>query len=264
MLIAVSGTLAVPGAILANGGAGGTIAGTGVGAAGGGGSGGGIRLIATHLTGNGTISATGGAGQTSGTPHPNNNGGNGAVGRIRLEAEIFTRIAASTPPHSFGEPGPVFVAGLPTLRISKVAGIDAPAEPTGNADIALPEETVNPVEVEVATTGVPLGNTVTITVTPAFGATGSFLSTALSGSVEDATATAQVTLPTGPSALLATVSYDVPAEVAQQSPYRELSGEGDPITRIALQTGPDGALRRTATTRSGREIELTGVALSGG
>lgn len=265
VLIAASGTLSVTGAIRADGGAGGTIAGAGVGAAGGGGSGGAIRLIATSLSGNGTISAAGGNAQRSGTPDNSYFvGGAGGVGRIRLEAETFTRTAATTPAHSFGAPGPVFVAGLPTLRISKVAGVDAPVAPTGNADIALPEDTANPVEVEVSTTGVPLGNTVTITVTPAYGATSSHVSNALAGSEDDATATASVTLPAGPSTLLATVSYSVPESVAMQSPYRELSGQDDLIERIALQAMPDGSQRRIATTRAGREIDLSAVPGLGG
>lgn len=265
LVVAASGTLSVTGTIRADGGAGGLIAGAGVGGAGGGGSGGAIRLIATGIAGNGAISAAGGAAQRSGTPQDSYyTGGAGGAGRIRLEAETYTRTAATTPVHSFGAPGPVFVAGLPSLRISKVAGVDAPAAPTGNADIALPEDTVNPVTVEVATTGVPLGNTVTITVTPAYGATSSHVSNALAGSEESATATASVTLPAGPSTLLATVSYSVPESVAMQSPYRELSGPDDLIERIALQAMPDGSQRRIATTRAGREIDLSAVPGLGG
>jgi hypothetical protein len=180
-----------------------------------------------------------------------------------MEAETFTRTAASTPVHTFGEPGAVFVAGLPSLRITKVAGVDAPVSPTGNADIALPEDTVNPVAVDVATTGVPLGNTVSVTVTPAYGAASTHISNALAGTEADATAIAHVTLPPGPSTLLATVSYSVPEGVAMQSPYRELSGEDDLIERISLQAGPDGSLRRIAVTHSGREIDLSTVAFGG-
>jgi hypothetical protein len=263
VLIAASGTLSVSGAIRANGGAGGTIAGAGVGGAGGGGSGGAIRLIATTITGNGAISAAGGAGQTSVPSNDLYRGGNGAPGRIRFEAETYTRTAASTPEHSFGTPGPAFVAGLPTLRISKVAGVDAPAAPTGNADIALPETTTNPVPVQVATTGVPVGNTVTVVVTPTFGATTSHISNALSGTADNATADVNVTLPPGPSTLLATVTYSVPASLAKQSPYRELSGEDDPIERVAMEARSDGSLRRTGITRDGREIDLSNVVAFG-
>jgi hypothetical protein len=263
ILIAVSGTLSVTGAIRANGGAGGQTAGAGVGAAGGGGSGGAIRLVATTISGNGEISAAGGTAQTTGNVHVINNGGAGAPGRIRLEAESLLRTAASTPAHTFGAPGPIFVAGMPTLQITRVGGIDAPAAPTGNADVVLPEGTANPVEVEVSTSGVPLGNTVTVKVTPAFGDTTSHVSNALSGSEATATATASVTLPAGPSTLLATVSYSVPESLAKQSPYRDLSGEDDLIATITMEALPDGSLRRIATTRSGRQIDISTIAAFG-
>lgn len=259
LLIAASGTLTMSGFLHANGGAGGAIGGAGVGGSGGSGSGGGIRLVATTLAGNGAISAQGGAPVASGIEQ----GGYGGVGRIRLEAENFTRIATSTPAHTFGPPGPVFVAGMPTLRIASVGGTAAPAEPTGNADITLPEGTTNPVAVDVATSGVPVGNTVTIVVTPAYGPTTSHVSNALSGTPQNATANASVTLPSGPSTLMATVSYSVPAAVAKQSPYRELSGEEDLIERVALEARPDGSMRRVGTTRTGREIDLSNVVAFG-
>ena len=151
------------------------------------------------------------------------------------------------------------MAGLPTLRIHSVAGVEAPAEPTGSADIALPADTINPVDVVVATSGVPLGNTVTVRVVPGFGNATDFISNALSGATEAGTAQASVVLPPGPSTLLAMVSYDVPAEVAMAEPLRSLSGADDLITRIAMEAGPGGALRRVATTRSGRSIELDGA-----
>ncbi|MDZ4350343.1 MAG: hypothetical protein U1A22_12500, partial [Xanthomonadaceae bacterium] len=116
ILVAVSGTLTVTGTIRANGGRAGLAAGSGTGAIGGGGSGGSIRLIASALAGNGALTATGGLGATS---EPNI-GGPGAVGRIRLEAETMTRTAGTTPQFSFAAPGPVFLAGMPSLRIESV------------------------------------------------------------------------------------------------------------------------------------------------
>lgn len=264
LMIAVSGTLSVTGAVRANGGAGGVVAGAGVGGAGGGGSGGAIRLIATTITGNGSVTAQGGTAQRNNVASSIMYGGVGGNGRIRMEAESFTRTAASSPAHTFGQPAPAFVAGLPTLRISRVAGVDAPAAPTGNADIALPEETVNPVGVEVATSGVPLGNTVEITVTPAYGSPTTHISNALSGTEASATATASVTLPSGPSTLLATVTYSVPQAVAMQAPYIDLSGPDDLVERVALRTQPDGSVLRIATTYAGRELDLSAVAASGG
>src|SRR5690606_17066990 len=158
----------ITGTIRANGGRGGDVgnAYNTSGTPGGGGSGGGIRLIATTLSGNGGITATGGRG---GNWSNSNTGTNGGVGRIRLEADTLTRTAGTNPAFSQGLPGPLVVTGMPRLRIASVAGIAAPAEPTGGADIVLPEDALDPLEVIVETTNVPLGNTVSIIVTPPTG-----------------------------------------------------------------------------------------------
>ena len=250
------------GSIRADGGDGGNATGAGQGGAGGAGSGGGIRLVATAIAGNGALSAQGGIGPTqdNGLSPVFSPAGNGGNGRIRLEAETLLRTAASTPAHSFSAPQPAFVAGIPTLRISSVAGVEAPASPTGNADIVLPESLVNPVALEVETSGVPLGTTVSIAIRPAIGDAAVFVTDALAGTEAAATATAQVNLPDGPSVILATVSYTLTEAVAMQSPYKELSGEDDLIERIVMETAPDGSLRRTAVTHSGRELDLEAVA----
>ncbi|VAW76518.1 hypothetical protein MNBD_GAMMA13-1736, partial [hydrothermal vent metagenome] len=133
ILIASTGTVDITGSIFAGGGASGGSGGSGVGGSGGGGSGGAIRIVATTLTGNGVIQANGGNGRTSSDSLKE--GGSGAVGRIRLEAETITRTAATSPAFSFQSPQAVFVAGLPGLRITRVAGVDAPVNPTGSADI---------------------------------------------------------------------------------------------------------------------------------
>ena len=62
--------------------------------------------------------------------------------------------------------GPVFIPSQPSLRIASVAGVSAPAAPTGNRDIELPETTTGPVTVDFASAGIPLGTTVTLTANP--------------------------------------------------------------------------------------------------
>jgi hypothetical protein len=257
ILIATSGTLNVTGSILANGGASGGTAGENSGGTGGGGSGGAIRLLATTLSGNGTLSAAGGA--SPGAGFYCHNGGSGAVGRIRLEAETFTRTAASTPPFpAVTAPTTVFVAGLPTLRITSVAGVNAPAVPTGNADIVLPANTPNPVTVTFATTGVPVGNTVTLTVVPATAASVSAVSPALSGSTDNATASVNINLPSGPSVLQATTSYTVVAVLGRELGTRYAKGEQvERVTLIASVQGPPAVM---LTTVSGKEYRIAALA----
>jgi len=258
ILIAASGTINVSGAILANAANAGNSSGGGCGATGGGGSGGAIRLIATTIAGNGTISAGGGSQVSPSSCSAIGYGGAGSNGRIRFEAETYTRTAASTPAHSLASPGPVFIAGLPTLAISTVAGAAVPANPTGVADVSLPASTTNPVSVVFATTGVPVGNTITVKVTPAYGATSSALSNALSGSTANATASATVTLPTGPSTLQATVTYTIVASLGDMlSRY----AQNERVEKITLSASMGSASKATLITVSGKRYEAPAEAM---
>ena len=252
ILIASSGTVNVTGTIYANGGTSGVSSGTGCGGNGGGGSGGAIRIVATTIgSGNGTIQATGG-GQGGGCAY---GGGNGGNGRIRLEAEIMQRTADTNPSRSFSAPGTVFVAGLPTLSITRVAGVDAPAQPTGNADITLPASTPNPVTVEFTTTGVPVGNTVKLTVIPSSSATPvSATSPALTGTTANATASVSVNLPSGPNVLQATVSYTVVASVGDALGVQFAQGER--VEKIELAAGMNGSSMTTLITVSGKRYTV--------
>lgn len=268
ILIASSATINVTGSVLANGGDGGQSGGDGRGTPGGSGSGGAIRLVATTISGNGAISAAGGAtynasgstGSPTYTICPNNPSTFGTVGRIRFEAETITRTAASTPTASVGTPGNLFVAGLPALAISSVAGVAAPANPTGNADITLPASTPNPVTVVFTTTGVPVGNTVKLTVTPAFGAPITALSPALTGTTDSATASVQVSLPAGPSVLQAQTTYTIVAALGDAlSTY----ANNERVERITLTATPGKPATVTLVTVSGKEFPVPASVLAG-
>lgn len=248
LLIAASGTISVTGTINASGGATGIVAGDGEAAAGGAGSGGAIRLVATTIAGNGTLVASG---QTFTVPSVNRysqSGGESSPGRIRLEAETYTRTAASSPVHSFAAPGSVFIAGAPSLRITSVAGTSAPASPTGTNDVQLPATITNPVTVQFAATGVPVGNIIKLTVTPATGAPTSAVSDALTGSTANSTSSTTITLPQGPSTLQATITYTIVAALGDA--LRNFAGN-ERVERIevaAAQAGRGESEIRLITT----------------
>ncbi len=255
ILIASSGTVSVTGSITANGGKGGdsdmasnTIFGSG----GGGGAGGAIRIVATTISGNGAINATGGGAGALSNNCCSDGTTPGAVGRIRLEAESFTRTAATNPGFSFAAPQPVFIAGTPTLAISSVGGIAAPASPTGNADITLPSSTANPVAVSFTTTGVPVGNIIQLTVLPATGTKTVVFSPALTGTTESATASVNVNLPTGPSTLMAQTTYTVVAAVGDLLKNFAGNERVEKVTLMATLGGPSKVL---LTTVSGKQYE---------
>lgn len=213
ILIAVSGTFTLPsgGSVISNGGSSGGISGTGVGNEGAGGSGGAIRVLATLFTGSGSITANGGCAYST-QPSPSycgSTGLGGSVGRIRVEAESITYSGASTPAYVADVPSAIFVANVPSLRITSVAGSNVPANPTGNADVSLPANLTNPVTVNFETTNIPPGSTVELRVVPAYGAVVKALSPAITGSTASGNTSVSVSLPQGPSTLQAITSYTV-------------------------------------------------------
>ncbi|MFA7239234.1 MAG: hypothetical protein WC091_03915 [Sulfuricellaceae bacterium] len=259
VLIASSAAVNVTGSIFADGGASGSSDGAGQGAVGGGGSGGAIRIVANTISGNGTISAKGGVAGASNSGSYYSFGGAAANGRIRLEASTFTRTAATTPAFTTDLPGSVFVAGSPTLAITGVAGVAAPATPTGNADIVLPATTVNPVTVTFTTTNVPVGNTVKLTVTPASGLATSVVSPALTGSTASAGASVQVTLPQGPSVLQAQTTYTIVAALGDaMSRY----AGNERVERMTLTASPGKPSTATLHTVTGKEYQVPAITLA--
>ena len=187
-------------------------------------------------------------------------GGSGSLGRIRLEAENITRTATSYPAHSFGAPGPVFISGMPTLKITSVAGLAVPDAPSGVGDVSLPSTTANPVNVTFATTGVPVGNTIKLTVTPTSGAVTTAISPALAGDASAATASVAITLPTGPSTLLATVTYTVVASVGDAL---SVYAANERVESVTLQAGLGGGeAKAVLRTVSGKEFTIPASVLA--
>ena len=215
ILIAASGTVNISGMIHANGGdSGSALSSTGggchSGGSGGAGSGGAIRVVASTLEGSGTIQAIGGIGGEA-----TRRGGNGASGRIRLEADDFQWLVLTTPLFTSSAPNPVFISNLPGIVISSVAGIAAPATPTGFNDIVLPDGTPNPVSVGFSTVDVPPGGIIELTIAPARGSAFTVDSAAIGGSLANGSASASVDLPNGPSTLIATTTFEVTADLGR-------------------------------------------------
>jgi hypothetical protein len=262
ILIAASGTLSIvsTGKILANGGKAGNVGGIGAGSAGGGGSGGAIRLLATTISVGGPIQALG-ANPAVQEPTIGNTQfyccTRGGAGRIKLEADTAPNTALTQPTALVGAPGATFVSGLPTLRISRVAGFDVPAQPTGNRDVVVPAATPNPVTVEFQTTGVPAGNTVLLTVSPPSGAAYSKRSPALVGDSNLATGSLTIDLPTGSSVLSATTTYQIVVGLGESLSRYAM---GERVERIRLTATLGAGSKATLITVSGKEYELPAAA----
>jgi hypothetical protein len=169
LLIAANGTLTLTNyQILAEGGTGGGVGNSTCARGGGGGAGGSIRLVAASFAGGGTQQplARGGGG--------GHNSFGGTDGRIRFETLDTTAQTAFAPIPSairVTGPGPISNPVSPTVAITQVNGNPVPEDPQGHRgsiDIILPAPGVT--GVDVATTGVPSGTTVQVTVKARMGA----------------------------------------------------------------------------------------------
>ena len=248
IMIASSGTVNVTGAIFANGGAAGSSSGTSRGGVGGEGSGGAIRIVATTVSGNGTLQAVDSSLSVS---NGATSSGQGSDGRIRIEAENLTRTANSSPAYTFSGPQPIFLANIPGVRITEVAGIPAPVSPTGAGDIVIPEATPNPVSISFATTNIPVGNTIELTVTPQTGSRTVAVSNAISGTDESGVATVSVEIPDGPSTLTAAVTFTVAVASLQQD-FSQFAN-GNEVEKIRVDFDPSKGSMTTFIASNGEE-----------
>lgn len=247
LLIAATKGVTVTGNLLANGGKGaGTVncswtsldSGSG-----GGGSGGFVRILTPAYTGGGTISVAGGVAGCRNSGHYG--GGNGSVGRYSVETLIG---------------GTLSFAGLPTVNITKVAGVAVPAIPTGASDVSLPLSVDNPVAIEIAASNIPLAATIKLTMTPVHSGDAISVDAApLSGSFETSTTSASINIPNGPSVLMAQVSYTLTLAMGEAlSPY----AMGERVERVMLSAVAGGESKVTLITVSGRQFDVPPAVMS--
>jgi hypothetical protein len=218
----------------------------------GGGSGGAIRLVAPEVTGTGELSALGGSGAGGGAP--------AGSGLIRIESFTPAITGGANPPATISAaPGPVTVAGnaaltsLPTLTISSVGGVAAPATPGGSyttADVSLPSGTTNPITVTLAVANVPVGTVFTVKLLPKFGNPTTVASTASAGTFATSTATASVTFPSGQVSVLNAFGSFTLSQIAGLLPLID----GEPVDRILVAAAYGETSTVTLVTKSGREM----------
>jgi len=261
ILIASSGRVRLSGDIYADGGNGGQSAGNGAGGGGGAGSGGAVRIVATQIDGtSGGIFARSGSrgGAFSNALLIEGDGFDSVNGRIRVESETLFLAPGTTPTYLAGTPGPVFVPGSPSLRISQVGGQAVPAGATGavtptTGDVVLPANATNPVSVVVQGQNVPVGSTVEVRAAPLYGERISSGTGTLSGSPAASTATIPVALTLGGNVLTAQTTYTVVAAVGDLlAPF----AENERVESVTLIASTDQQSIARLTTVSGRQFEV--------
>jgi hypothetical protein len=244
------------GSIQAKGGSGGGGGTNGPGSSGGG-SGGTVRLVAPTITANGqTINVVGGASGSAAW----STGGAGSAGRVRLEGTITGSFTFGSVPGSAismtDQRGPQVLPNAPTLTITQVAGVNAPAAPTGSLatpDILLPSGSGPGVTVTVQAAQIPPGTTVTLTVRGLSGTVGAPVTATLAGTAASSTASATVTIPTTqPAIISAAATFTLVAGLGQGPVY----AEGEPVERVQVRTRFGGPSEVTYITASGRHVAM--------
>ena len=98
----------------------------------------------------------------------------------------------------------------------------------------------------------PLGTLIQLTMTPQTGATASTLSDALTGTVQDSTASASIDLPQGPSVLSASVSFTITAaNGALLDSFSKLAA-GEAVERVEVVTTVGRGSNTRFITKSGK------------
>ena len=235
---------------------------------GGGGAGGAIRVVATTLAGNVGADVQGGNGYAGGA------GGDGYPPRFEAyNFRNFQVTVGSSPLSSFQPvyalPSSVTLPSPPSLLITSVAGMAAPAIPNGSfhkaPDITLPTTQTNPVTVAVRGANIPVGTVTTVEVSPEQGAQSFVQSTPLAGtSASSTTATASVTLPPSLMSILyaaATIDltlaqpsvHPAPKSVGRLAlPAAPLVLNGERVTRVEVKAAYGGTPQVTYITTSGK------------
>ncbi len=211
LLLVANGTITLTSFDLhADGGRGGSVGnGSGCAIGGGGGAGGALRVVASRLI-------DGGTGRLFADGAPSNfNSGGGSSGRIRLEsldASAQTQFFTSPAALRVTGPGPIANPVSPTVRITSVGGQAPPAIPQGGygaIDVVLSSPGVT--GVDIATSGVPSGTTVLVTVKPRIGASPLSATVPLStcNGAGDCTATTAFTLSAGAYVVEARATFQI-------------------------------------------------------
>jgi hypothetical protein len=210
-------------------------------------------MVASIVSGSGRIKVSGGSGY---------NGLPAAGGKIRIEALTNTYTGTITGASSgsvVSFTSPAIPSNLPTLQITSVGGIDAPANPTGDIgtpDIVFPAPPTNPVTIDIAASNIPLGTTVDLRITPAIGMATTVTSTGLAGTFGDSTATASATIPPGFGAITAIASVMINASSPTFAGLALPKIDGAAPERVDVVSTGSGTTRLFLVGREGTRIEL--------
>lgn len=233
---------------------------------GGGGAGGAIRLASAQITGSLDLDVRAGVSFTGGCFSGSTSGGAGSNGRLRIEAYNYSNVNFNNFNGVSGEhvsvtqiPLTAIPTGLPSVKITSVAGQNIPDPPSGSphgvVDLFLPNATPNPATVAISATNVPTGTIVKVTTQPNAGTRTTVDSTPLAGTTAASTGTASINIPEGVSLITATVTFFAQT-LAGNKP---LIISGEKVEKIEVSSTLGGGSEVIYITKSGKRIKESEV-----
>lgn len=120
-------------------------------------------------------------------------------------------------------------------------------------DITLPTSSPSSVTVEFQSSGVPVGATVALKLTPPIGSPTTVQSSPLAGTTANATASATISVPLGHSVFSATVTYTIVASLGDA--LKNFAGN-ERVERVTLTAGLSEPTKVALTTVSGKQFEV--------
>jgi len=248
---------------------------------GGGGGGGGALLLAANvqiaLEASSSIDVTAGTGG-SGCPYAGGSGWSGSVrlaaptitgngslslgnGIVRLEGNATTFTGSISVQNLRGSvlasPQPAIPAtGVPTLRITAVGGIAVGQSPSGSPttpDVTFQTAPTGPVAIALAASSIPVGTVVAVRASAVIGSHTTADSSALTGTLQNSTATASLQIPAGAGVITAITSFPVTTAMLDRLP--QIPGLRPALIEVTAEAS--GASRLFVIGEDSRRVELT-------
>jgi hypothetical protein len=148
------------------------------------------------------------------------------------------------------------ISAVPTLTITAIGGVPIAANA---GDISLPLALGNPLQVDIAASGIPVGTVVKLTLTQPYGNPVNVNASALAGTVQASTASGSISIPSGATSLIASTTYSL--TIAQGEALKVYAG-GERVEKVSLASVLGDTMTVTLITGSGKEYVVPAAVLA--
>lgn len=123
----------------------------------------------------------------------------------------------------------------------------------------LPNTVTNPVTVNLAASGIPVGTVVNVILNQPYGPNIKANSSPLAGTLQSSTATASINIPPGATVLMASTTYTLTLAMGEAL---SVYAQGERVEKVRLTAAMGGQPQATLITVSGKEFDVPYAALA--